>query len=331
MGKIVVIVGGGFAGAYLARDLERGLPKGWELILFGRENFVTFTPMLAEVVGSAIAPLHVVRPVRQFLRRTRCRTAPVTALHLDARRVEYRLPGGRSASQPYDHLVLACGMVVNADILPGAAAHAFPLKTLGDAIALRNHVLTQLERAEVETDAQRRRHLLSFAVIGGGFSGVEVTGQIYDLLTASLRFYPSLRRDELRVEVLHGSKRILPELPEPLGDYARERMQARGIAVRLEARAKAVSPAGVTLADGRLVPAGTVVCTIGNTVSPLMAASGLPLERGRLRTEADMRVPGQPGVWRWAIVPRCRTPTTGSRRRPWPSSPCGRPRNWRRT
>jgi NADH dehydrogenase len=297
MSKTIVIVGGGFAGAYLARDLERRLPADWELVLFSEENFLTFTPLLAEVVGSSIGPQHVVRPVRQFLRRTLCRTAAVTGLRLDARAVDYRLPEGRTATQPYDHLVLACGMVVNTDIIPGVAAHAFPLKTMGDAIALRNHVLTQLERAEVETDPERRRRLLSFAVIGGGFSGVEVAGEIYDLLIDSRRFYPSLRAEAPHVVILHGPKRLLPELPEALGDYARRRLEARGLTIRLETVARAVTREGVTLSDGSLVAAGSVVCTIGNTVSPLMAASGLVLERGRLRTEPDMRVPGHANVW----------------------------------
>ena len=297
MSRTIVIIGGGFAGAYLARDLEHNLPGEWQLVLFSEENFLTFTPLLAEVVGSSIGPQHVVRPVRQFLRRTLCRTAAVSSLRLEAREVEYRLPDGRTATQTYDQLVLACGMVVNTNIMPGVAAHAFPLKTMGDALELRNHVLTQLERAEVEPDPERRRHLLSFAVIGGGFSGVEVAGEIYDLLIACRRFYPSLRAVPPRVVILHGPKRLLPELPESLGDYARRRLEARGLTIRLETIAHAVTPEGVTLADGSLVPAETVVCTIGNTVSPLMAASGLPLERGRLPTEPDMRVPGHPNVW----------------------------------
>src|SRR5438552_1212386 len=113
MSKTIVIVGGGFAGAFLARDLERSLPGEWEIVLFSEENFLTFTPLLAEVVGYSIGPQHVVCPLRQGLRRTLCRTAEVTGLRLDAGAVEYRLPDGRTAVQPYEHLVLACGMVVN--------------------------------------------------------------------------------------------------------------------------------------------------------------------------------------------------------------------------
>jgi len=309
MSKPIVIVGGGFAGAYLARDLERGLPPGWEIILISQENFLTFTPMLAEVVGSSINPLHVVRPVRQFLKHTRCRTAVVTRLDLAGRRIEFRLECGRIEAQPYEHLVLACGMVVNAGIIPGAGAHALPLKTLGDAIVLRNRVVTQLENAEAETNVDQRRRLLSFAIIGGGFSGVEVAGQIYDLLAGSLRFYTSLRREDLRVEILHGGDELLPELPTSLGNYARRRLQERGLVVRLQAHAHAVTEEGVRMADGSIVRAGTVVSTIGNTVSPLMASSGLPLERGRLPTAPDFRVIGQRNVWALgdcAVVPNAK-------------------------
>ena len=297
MRKTIVIIGGGFAGAYCARALERRLPKDWELILFSDENYLTFTPLLAEVVGSSISPLNVVRPVRQMLRRTICRTAAVTRLDLAAQQVEYRLPEGDTATQAYEHLVLACGMVVNTNVIPGVAAHAFALKTLGDALLLRNRVITQLEQAEVETNPERRRHLLSFAVIGGGFSGVEVAGEIFDLLTASRRFYPSIKKEDIHVVVIHGLKQILAELPESLGAYAHRRMAARGIDFLMEARAQAVTETGVSLADGQIVDAGTVVCTIGNTVNPLIATSGLPQERGRLCTEPDMRLPGHANVW----------------------------------
>jgi NADH dehydrogenase len=297
MSKTIVIIGGGFAGAYLARTVERWLPKDWELILFSKENYLTFTPLLAEVVGSSISPTHVVRPVRQMVRRTICRTAAVTRLDLTARLVEYQMPGGGNATQTYDHLVLACGMVVNTNIIPGVAAHAFALKTLGDALLLRDQLINQLERAEVETDPQRRRQALSFAVIGGGFSGVEVAGEMFDLLTDSRRFYPSIAKKDIRVVLIHSQKQILPELPESLGAYARRRMEARGIEFRLEAIAQGVTENGVRLRDGTVIAAGTVVCTIGNTINPLIAASGLPLERGRLRAEPDMRLLGQTNAW----------------------------------
>src|SRR5438309_9195942 len=148
----VVIIGGGFAGVYAARHLQRRLPAGWEIVLFSQENHFIFTPLLGDVVGSSINPMHVVWPVRQMARKVLCRTATVTAVDLAARQVHYQTPAGRPASQPYDQLVLACGAVVNLDIIPGMAAHGWPLKTVGDALLLRNHLIGLLERAEVETD-----------------------------------------------------------------------------------------------------------------------------------------------------------------------------------
>jgi NADH dehydrogenase len=306
MPKTVVIVGGGFAGVECARRLERLLASDWQIVLFNEVNHTTFTPLLAEVVGSSISPLHVVWTIRQTLRRTVCHTAEISRLDFGPQEVEYKLVGGRVARQKYDHLILACGMVVNTDVLPGAAAHSYPLKTLGDALTLRNHLIRQLERAEVEPDAERRKHLVSFVVLGGGFSGVEVAGEIFDLLTAALPFYRSLRSNDLHVTIVQGPDRILPELPEALGEYARVRMTARGIEVRLKTRASAVTEWGVWLEDGTAIRAGTVVCTIGNMTHPLIASSGLQLDRGRVFTAGDMRVVGWDNVWAigdCAVVP----------------------------
>jgi len=297
MSKHLVVIGGGFAGVYCASSLERSLPRDWQVILFSEENFLTFTPLLAEVVGASISPLHVVRPIRQMLQKTTCRTATVTRLDLAEKQVEYQLPNGTLARQAYDQLVLAPGQVVNVNLIPGMASHALPLKTLGDALNLRNWIIGQLEKAEVETDPARRKHLLSFAVIGGGFSGVELAGELLDLLLTSRRFYPSIRKDELSVTLIHSHERILPELPEKLGLCARRKMEARGIKFVLKARAHAVSEVGVRLKDGTEVQAGTVVCTIGNTTAPLIANSGLALEQGRIKTAPDMSVPPYANVW----------------------------------
>ena len=218
------------------RRLQGKLPPEWQVVLFSDRNHTTFTPLLAEVVGSSISPLHVVWTIRQMLRKTVCRTAEISKIDFAANEVEYRLVQGRVARQKYDHLIIACGMVVKTDVIPGAAAHSFPLKTLGDAITLRNHVIHQLERAEVEPDVDRRRHLLSFAVLGGGFSGVEVAGEIFDLLIDALRFYPTLHRDDLRVVIIQSPDRILPELARKLSEYAFHRLSGRGIEIRLKTR-----------------------------------------------------------------------------------------------
>jgi NADH:ubiquinone reductase (H+-translocating) len=297
MPKHVVIVGGGFAGVECARRLERQLGSDWQIILFNSQNHTTFTPLLAEVVGSSISPLHVVWTIRQYLRRTICHTAEISHIDFAAQEVAFKLAGGRQARQKYDHLIIACGMMVNTDVLPGAAAHSFALKTLGDALVLRNHVIEQLERAEVEPDPERRRHLLSFAILGGGFTGVETAGEVFDLLTEAIPFYRTLKRSDRHVTIIQGGDRILPELPQSLSESAFERMAGRGIEIRLKTRAKAITERGVLLEEGPPILAGTVICTIGNTTHPTVTNSGLPLEHGRIPTDADMRVRGKENVW----------------------------------
>ena len=285
----IVIVGGGFAGVYTARAIQRKLPRDVPIVLFGLENHVVFTPLLGNVVGSSINPMHVVWPVRQMLKRVNCRTAAVTDIDLVQREVHYLTAARREASQKYSHLILACGNVVDLDIVPGMSAHAMPLKTMGDALVLRNHLIGLLEKAQVEPDPERRKHLLSVVVVGGGFSGVEVAGEIADLLHASCKYYSDMCPADIRVSLLHRGPRILPELPESLGEFARTKMLARGIDVRVKAEAAAVTERSVILKDGASIEAGTVVCTIGSTSNPLLAESGLKLEKNRLKVGGDFR------------------------------------------
>jgi NADH dehydrogenase len=293
----VVIVGGGFGGVYTARYLQRRLPADWEIVLFSRENHFIFTPLLGDVVGSSINPMHVVWPIRQMVRQATCRTAVLTAVDLQRREVVYRTPTGQTARQRFDHLVLACGAQVNLDIIPGMAAHGWPFKTMGDALMLRNHLIGLLEKAEVETDPGARRRLLAVVVVGGGFSGVEVTGEIADLLRASSRFYRNVHTDDIRVTLLEARARILPELPESLSAFALKKMKRRGIDIQLGGLAQSVTEQGIHLKDGGFIEAGTVVCTIGTSASPLIASLGLPLLYNRLRTAPDMRVDGQDRLW----------------------------------
>src|SRR3989441_12433745 len=164
----VIIVGGGFGGVTLAQHLEQRLSSEIEIVLISSENHFVFTPMLAETVGRSISPQHVVVAGRQMVRRTTWLTAEVTDIELKSNLVRYVGAGGQKASLTYDHLVLACGSVVNMNLVPGLAAYASPLKTLGDAIYLGNDLISRLEEAAVETDPARRRRLVNVVVIGGG-------------------------------------------------------------------------------------------------------------------------------------------------------------------
>jgi NADH dehydrogenase len=293
----IVIVGGGFAGADLARRLHRSLPNGWEVRLYSRENHFVFTPLLPEVVGASINPLHVVWPVREMAQGVTCRTAEVRSLDIEQKEIEYIGPDGEALRERYDHLVICCGLAANRDIVPGMLEHGWALKSMGDAFALRNHAIQQLERAEVEPDDQRRRQLLSFAVVGGGFTGVEVAGALRDMLFESARYYQRFAVEDIQVTILDGGPRILGPLPEALSAYAAEQLQAMGVAVRCSVSCESVTSEGVVLAGGETLVAGTVIGTVGNTIQPLLANAGLAMERGRVVVRPDMRVEGRDDVW----------------------------------
>jgi NADH dehydrogenase len=293
--KNLVIVGGGFAGVTLAQHLEHKLPADWRLTLVSQENFITFNPLLPEVVGASILPGHVIAPHRQMIHCSHVCMAQVTEIDYESKVVHYL--GEGSGMLSYDQLVLACGVNANLDLVKGMAQHALPLKTLGDALFLRNRIVSRLEQAELQPDPVARRWLTTFVVIGGGFSGVETAGVLTDFLRASLKYYPRIKRDDIRVVLLHGQNRLLPELSASLGEFAGRKMRMHGLDVRLEARAARIDDRAVTLASGEIIPAGTVVCTIGTMPNSLVTDSPLPKERGRVKVDADMSVPGFEGVW----------------------------------
>jgi len=293
--KNLVVIGGGFAGITLAQQLERQLPPDWHLTLVSQENFITFNPLLPEVVGASILPGHVIAPHRQMIHCSHVCMVQVTEIDTAARTIQYL--GEGTGTLRYDQLVLACGTNANLDIIKGMGQYALPLKTLGDALFLRNRVVSRLEQAELQPNAEARRWLTTFVVIGGGFSGVETAGVLKDFLRASLKYYPRIQPDDVRVVLLNGQKRLLPELSASLGEFAGRKMRMHGLDVRLEARASRIDDRAVTLASGEIIPAGTVICTIGTQANPLVTDSPLPKERGRVKVNEDMSVPGFDGVW----------------------------------
>lgn len=297
--KNIVIVGGGFAGTTLAGALERRPPAGHRVVLVSEESYTTFNPMLAEVVGASVFPEHVVAPLRQMLdtaRGSQFIMGRVTAVDFEQRLITATtLAGTRRIA--YAQLVLAFGTRANLELVPGLAQHALPLKLVGDAMFIRNRVLQRVARIELEADAALRRRLGHFVVVGGGFSGVEVAGELADFLRSAQRFYPRVRSEELRVTLLQDAERLLPELPEPLGHAAAASMRARGIDVRLGTRAVQVHAEGVQLTGGECLDAGTVICTIGTRPHALAEGLGLPLQRGRIQAAPDLSVPGVEGVW----------------------------------
>jgi NADH dehydrogenase len=295
MQKNLVIIGGGFAGTKVAQELEHALPTNWNLTLISQENFITFNPLLAEVVGASILPGHVIAPHRQMIHCSHVCMAQVT--HIDTvERVVHYLGEGVGTFR-YDQLVLACGNNANLDIVKGMAQYALPLKTLGDALFLRNRIIARLEQAELQPDPLHRCWLTTFVIVGGGFSGVETAGELVDFLFASLRYYKRIRCAELRIVLLHSGERLLPELSASLGAFTLRKMRKRGVQVHLNTRAVLVTDRGVHLGSGEIIAGGTVVCTIGTQTNPLVDALPCAKSRGRLVVNADLSVAGVAGVW----------------------------------
>lgn len=296
--KRVVIVGGGFGGVQCARRLRRRLsPETCEIVLFNRENHMVFHPLLPEVAGASLNPDAVAAPLRQMLNGVRCRTETVRTIDLDQRVVEFDAHDGQTGRLSYDHLVIACGRSVNLGSVPGMSDHAFPLKSVGDAMALRAHVIQQLENAEVCEDRTQRRWYLSFVIVGGGFSGVEVAGEINDLVRHSRRFYPNILPDDISVTLVHSGDHILPELSMDLRTFAEDEMRKAGISIVLKARVNAATADGVWLQDERQVSGATIVSTVGTGVPLLVERLDSPKERGSLLTEPDMRLRDQEHAW----------------------------------
>src|SRR5262245_30092710 len=286
----VVIIGGGFGGVQCAKTLRRRLPGVWEIVLFNRENHMVFHPLLPEVAGASLNPDAVAAPLRQMLSGVRCRTESVRSIDFGQQTIEFDASDGHTRHLPYDHVVIACGRSPSLGAVPGMADHAFALKSVGDAMALRSHVIQQLENAEVSSDPAQRQWYLSFLVIGAGFSGVEVAGEINDLVRHSSRFYPNIAPGEISVTLVHSRDHILPELGVELRLFAEEQMRAAGITILLNELVTAATAEGAELADGRRLRRASIACTAGTGVPLLVERMYLANARGPLFTDSDIRL-----------------------------------------
>ena len=294
--KNVVVVGGGFAGTQLVKKLERKLPDDWQVVLISEENYITFNPMLAEVVGATVLPSHVIAPIRRMVRKTRFISARVTSIDEEAKTVHFE-GEGRNGDISFEHLVLSFGSRANLAMIPGMNEHALPFKLLGDALRVRNRVIEQMEKAELEEDAEKRRWLGRFVVIGGGFSGVEVAGAIQDFILSSHKHYPRLNDSDLSVTMIHRGAALLPEMNETLGERTLRHMSKRGVEILLKTGVTGVDERGVIVDPETRVDGGTVICTIGTMANPLIERMTIPTDRGRILVEPDMSVKDHSNIW----------------------------------
>ena len=296
----VVILGGGFAGISAALELMR-LKKAkdnLEVHLISNENYFVFQPLLPEVVSCSIEPGHILNPIRPLCPQVHFHWA--TVKEVDTARQHVILTGRderKVTTLKYDHLVWSLGLTINRHMVPGMAEHSLSLKTLGDAFHLRNHILSQLEEADLETEESLQRKALTFVVVGGGFSGVETAGAINDMVKSVLRFYPRARERGVQILLVHSGDRILDELGQSLGKFAERKLQEQGVILLLRNRVVEATANGIVLPDGRAICAGTVVCTAGSVGHPLVARTGLSQQDGRILVDEFLRVKGLNTLW----------------------------------
>ncbi len=298
----IVILGGGFAGVATAERLEQefGPDPSVEFTLVSDTNALLFTPMLAEVATSSLEPTHISSPLRTSLRRTDVVRGGVDRIDLERRRVLLEPDGGSSQDDEigYDHLVLALGAVSNYLGMDNLRENALDFKTLSDAIRIRNQAIDVFERADREPNPEIRRPLLTFVVAGGGFAGAELAGGLNDFARGMLAYYPNIPPEELRIIVIHSRDRILPELSEPLADYALEHMKERGVTFELNTRVADAQRGVVVLDSGEEIRTETLVWTAGTMPNPLLG--DLPVEhdkRGAVPVDENLAVSGHAGLW----------------------------------
>jgi NADH dehydrogenase len=309
----ILILGGGFAGLHAAIHLDDTLARdpGVEITLVNRDNFFLFTPMLHEVAASDLDLTNIVNPVRKLLKRINFFAGEVESINLERKIVTVSHGFDHHHHDfPYDHVVIGLGSITNFFNLPGLEQRALTMKSLGDAIHLRNRLIAHLEEADTECCANVRRPLLTFVVGGGGFAGVETVAGINDFVREAVGFYSNLHEDMLRVVLVHPGKVILPELGEKLGRYTEKKLAGRGVEILVNTRVTGVTETGVQLSTGEEIGSKALIWTAGTSPNPVIDCLPCAKEHGRLKVDAMLRLPDWPGVWALgdcALVPDGKT------------------------
>jgi NADH:ubiquinone reductase (H+-translocating) len=301
-----LVLGGGFAGSYVARYLcKRGVT------IVSPENYMLFTPMLPEAASGTLEPRHVVVPLRMMCPHAELLLGEARAHDVAGQRIQVEA-GGRVFWMGYSNLVVAIGAVVRTLPIPGLAEHALGFKSLADAIHLRNHVLERLEVAAADPNPTHRLRELTFVFVGAGYAGVEALAELADLVHDAMRYYPGLPFAQQRWVLVDAAPKILPEIPTRLGDYAAQLLLRRGVDIRVDTRLEEVEAHAARLSDGERLLTSTVVWTAGVRANPMLPELGLPVdERGRVPVDATLRVSPLNRVWALgdcAAVPNEATP-----------------------
>jgi NADH dehydrogenase len=295
----VLILGGGFGGLYAARKLERSLPPAAaKITIVSDVNFMLYTPLLPGAAAGTLEPRHVVVPLREHLKRTDLLLGQVTGADPDRNEVRVITAEGAEKTVTYDHVVVALGSISRALPIPGLKEHAVGLKTLSDAIALRNHIVQTLERAESVEDEATRRALLTYVFVGAGYAGLEGLAELQDFAADVVDLYPRSRVQGLRFILVEARERVMPEISAELAQFATAELRRRGVEVRTSTTVERISADSVELSDGEVVPCRTVAWTAGVRPHPVVEKLGLPLDRtGRIVVDRFCQVEGRTNAW----------------------------------
>jgi NADH dehydrogenase len=295
----IVVLGGGFGGVATVRHLERVLRRrrtNVEITLVSRENFFVLTPLLFEACSGRLELRHCAQPIRAALQRAQFIEATVESVEVERQLVRAVAPEGVVYDLSYDHLVVALGASTNDRLIAGSS-NALTFKTMADALVLRNHLIERFERADAAADAAKRRGCLTVVVIGGGLVGVELVGELTAFADDVLRFYPRLRRDEVRFRLFEAGPRILPEIDAKLAATAARVLQRRGVDIQVSTAVRSIEAGRVRL-ENDTIDTDTIVLAAG--IVPSAVASAIPVvrdQRGRIAVDATMRSRSHPQVW----------------------------------
>ncbi|UBF28339.1 NAD(P)/FAD-dependent oxidoreductase [Kovacikia minuta CCNUW1] len=299
----IVIVGAGFGGLQAAQSLAK---SGAEVLLIDRNNYHTFVPLLYQVAAAQIEPAQIAYPIRTILRQFpkprssaskplgRFLMAEVKQVNFDAKVVETE-----ELTIPYDFLVLATGSQSQFFDVPGAQQYALPLRTIEEAVTLRNHILHCFEQASLELDPIRQQQWMTFVIVGGGATGVELAGALMELIRSPLpRDYPSLNLNWVRIVLVQSGDRLLPDLPPKLGRYTQQRLAQIGVEVHLQTRVERVTHAAIYLQTGDIIHAATTIWATGlEAVYPNFSESIATQQKGKLLVRPTLQLQENPEVY----------------------------------
>jgi len=295
----ILIVGGGYVGMYTALGLQRKLSRGAaEITVVEPQSNMTYQPFLPEAAAGSVEPRHVVVPLRRVLRRCNVITGAVVSVDNSRKTATVQPAEGESHELRYDLLVVCPGSISRLLPIPGLADVGIGFKTIGEAIYLRNHVLSRLELATSTNNTDERRKALTFLFVGGGYSGVEAMAELEDMARYATRYFHGLEPSDMHWLLIEAASRIMPEVSVRLSAYTVDRLVERNIDVRLNTRLESAVGGHIVLSDGDEFDADTLVWTAGVKANPILTQFGLPLdEAGRLPCSANLTVKGVSGVF----------------------------------